>query len=316
MDEALAIFQRGDPEEVRFLYGSPFALAANCLRGLITASPGHRLIVSDFSSIEARKLAWLAGEEENLEAFRQGKDAYVKSASGIYHVPEDEVTPTQRQIGKVAVLACGYQGGHKAFSTMGQNYGVVVPEDEAREIVNNWRQANRKIVAYWYALEGASRECVETGESRGVGCVTFSMYRDWLQVSLPIGRKLSYYRPSVELAKTPWGAEKSMLFAHREVSLKGNDTVKRFQKASVYGGLLAENITQASCRDLMAGAMMRLEAAGYPITLTVHDEVVSDVPAGHGSQEEFDSILSAVPRWAKGLPLGAKGWTGFRYRKD
>ena len=355
MPMLIEALRTGNAEWVEMLLDRPLDALASALRGMIIAAPGRKLVASDFSNIEGRVLAWLAGEETTLDAFRAfdagtGPDLYLVAAAGIYNVPLaslNENSP-ERQTGKVAELALGYQGGVGAFQSMAAGYGVKIgeallsiernaaaanlekaadgwkqrgrgsgtPERDwmAAELVKlAWRDNRPKTVQLWKELDAGAIEAVQNpGAIVEVGYVAYRMSGSFLWCKLPNGRCLCYPYPRIVRKPAPWDEQKSL----PAIVYKGIDSrTHKWSDQDLYGGKSAENITQAVARDLMAEGMVRVEAAGYPVVLTVHDEVVAEPPASFGSEPEFSRLLSTLPAWAKGCPVSAKGWEGDRYRK-
>lgn len=306
---------------LELLYGSPLDVVSSCLRGMITAAPGHELLAADFANIEGRGLAWLAGEEWKLQAFREydagtGPDLYLVAAAKMYKKPVAECKP-YRQAGKVSELSLGYQGGLGAFRQMEKGLGIKLglTDDEVQEAKNGWRAAHPKIVSYWRDVEAAMMHAVQNpGAVVSAGArgreVKYRVKGSFLWCLLPSGRALCYPYPEIKPIKTPWDEMKDTVH-YKTV----DGTSNKWVETHSYGGHAVENITQAICRDLLAAAIVRCEKAGYPVVLHVHDEVVSEMPIGTGDLKKFELLCAETPAWAAGLPVTAAGWKGARYRK-
>ena len=280
-------------------YGAGTVLASDLLRSMLIAEDGHRLMFADYSAIEARVLAWIAGQTDLVETFRNGGDVYKEMASAIYNVNVESVTDGQRQVGKMAILGCGYGMGGKRFAEQCATMGINVDEDEAKRIVSVYREKNDRIAQYWRNSENEFVEMVK-GAGR-VGSVG---------LPLPSGRSLTYHNPRIIQRETPWGAMRDTA----QVDTL-NSVTRQWVSQIIWGGLLTENVVQATARDLMATAMMALELKGYNVILSVHDEIISEVPDDFGSLEEMIEIMTRVPAWADGCPVNAEGKVGKRYRK-
>jgi DNA polymerase len=319
-----------DKASLDLFYGPSMDAVSDCIRGMLIAGEGNDLVACDFSAIEARGLAWLAGQESVLEVFRTHGKIYEHAAAGIYHVPMEEVTKDQRQRGKVAILALGYGSGVGGFQAMARTYNVKISDDEADEIKKAWRAANQKIVHYWYDLEeavlGAMRNGNVTSAGAGGRQVRFRKAGSFLWTLLPSGRALCYPYPELRMVMTPWGEEKEQLTFMTVVDQTQKKKAKvlpdpnargRWQRVSTYGGSLAENMTQAIARDLLADAMRAVEAEGIEIVMHVHDEIVAEVQKFRAAYAlgRMTAIMSETPAWAAGLPLAAEAWKGKRYRK-
>ena len=272
---------------------------------MIVPAPGKVFVCADFSSIEGRVLAWLAGEETALNVYREGRDPYKVNAAQIYGVDYDAVSKDQRQVGKVAELALGYQGSIGAFSRMGENYGVELPDGEIDLIVKQWRMAHPMTKRLWNELGKCAKSAIRyPGTELPYRGVKFKSNGRLLQMMLPSKRTLCYRSPEIADVEKDWGPTEVIRY------LDNNGVQKE-----MYGGKLTENLTQAVARDLLANAIFNVEAHGYPVVLHVHDELVTEVPEGFGSVEELCDLMCRLPPWAVGLPLKAEGWRGKRYRK-
>ena len=282
---------------------------SDCLRGMIAANKGAELVCADFSAIEARALAWLAGEDKVIDAFIEGRDLYKIAAADIYGVKYEEVTKDQRQVGKVAILALGYQGAKGAFNAMASGYGVKLQDAQVEKIVAAWRDANQNIVNWWYDLDRAAQRAItHTGDKMRVGRTIFQYHHGHLWMKIPSGRSMCFPLAKIKTIDKPWGRGKAITY------MGENTYTHKVERLSTYGGKIAENITQAIARDLLAEALVRVEAAGYKVCMHVHDELVAHLHEG-GGVKEFENIMAEVPAWADGLPLAAEGWQGRRYRK-
>jgi len=324
------------------LFANVYELAVSAVRGMIVAPPGSKLVVADFSAIEGRVLAWLAGEDWKVEAYREGQDLYKLAYHKAFGVPLDQVTKEKRQVGKVMELAFGYQGAVGAWATMGRNYGLAelvdrgalrvawldragqteetfeafVAEqnkDAVLDLVRRWRQSNSAIVALWSALDEAARATLADGVSRKVGRLEFSRVEHlgvpWLLLQLPSGRHLCYCN-----ARVDYDHEAG---SHRLTYLGVHQLTRSWRRLSTYGGKWAEQATQATSRDLLADAILACEGHDYPIVLHVHDEALAEVLDGpaHSLDEMIRLMVTASP-WATGLPLNAAGFETYRYRKE
>lgn len=332
-DEVSDIISRlSEHAYIDMMYGPTMDAIADSLRGMIVAEPEHDLVAVDFSAIEARVLAWLAGQESVLDIFRTHGKIYEHAAAGIYHVPMEKVTKDQRQIGKVAVLALGYGGGVGAFQSMARVYNVKVPDAEAEEIKKAWRDSHPAIVRYWYALEDAAIRALTEGGVQSVGPrgreVKFRKAGSFLWLQLPSKRVLCYPYPELRVVETPWGDPKEALTYMTELDSTtrkklGNKVLPdpnangNWCRISTYGGSLAENVTQAVAADLLRYSMETLESAGYPVICHVHDEAVTEIPSSCDKHtlERVEELMARTPEWAAGLPVSAEGWRAKRYRK-
>lgn len=310
-DLAIEIIRARDLEMLELLYGNVMATISSCIRGMLIPEPGCDFIAADYSAIETRVLFWLAGEARGLQMFRENQDLYVDMAEAIYRKPKNEITKNEREMGKRAVLGCGYSMGGKKFKMTCKTFAnVEIEETFALYVVQKYREKYAPVPRLWYAQEAAAVEAVRFKKQVPCGKVTWGWFDNVLYCKLPSGRKLAYNAPEVTITDKPWGGEGYSL------SYMGTDPkTKQWVRQASYGGMLVENITQAIARDLMAEAMLRLEDANYNVVLTVHDEVISEIHDTVGSVEQFCQIMSELPAWAAGCPVKAEGWRGKRYKK-
>ena len=279
------------------------------LRPALIPAEGKSFAVFDYAQIEARVTPWLSMKgEETLDVFREGRDIYAAVASRMFNVQETAVTDEQRQLGKVAVLACGFGGGVGAFSAMGRVYGVHMPESEARRTVDLWRRANPWAVPFWSDLEHAyTRAIRRPGEVFKAGRVQYMMQGEHLWYALPSGRVLCY----------PYARFEEDGVSYAKASWKPAADAKEWPRARLWKGLACENIVQATANDILREALRRLDAAGVEVVLHVHDEIVAEIDTD--KSEELAAAMRAVmvtpPAWAEGLPLGASGKVMQRYGK-
>lgn len=310
VEDAIANLHR--PQYLEILYGSPMSVLADSLRGMIQAPEGREFICCDFSNIEGRVLAWLAGEEWKLQAFRDydagtGPDLYLLSYSRAFGCTIDEAKPN-RQIGKVMELALGYEGGVGAFQTMARGYGVKVSDTRADELKELWRAAHPKTRALWKGLQSAAIRAIKSGEVHEYRGLKFRVKGSFLFCRLHSGRVLSY--PYPRLGKDKWDRDN---WSYMRV----NSVTRQWERHETYGGDQANHVTQATARDIQTNGMLALEAAGYELTLEIYDEDLAEVPLSAAKTvDEMSSLMSNVPHWATGLPVAATGWQGQRYRKD
>lgn len=303
--EARSLVRTGDFEAVELLYDSVPDTLSQLIRTAFIPADGHRFVVADFSAIEARVIAWLAGEATTLEAFRDGKDLYCETASRMFGVPVDKhgVNSGLRQKGKIAVLACGYQGGVGALKAMGA-LRMGLAESELQPLVDAWRAANPSVVQLWADINAAAIETISTRQPTGVGALTFTVESGIMFVRLPSGRRLAYVKP--KLGENRFGGT--------SITHEGITTGRKWGQLETYGGKLTENIVQAVARDLLTFGMHQVDRAGHRIVMHVHDEIV--VETATATVDEICKLMSTAPDWAAGLPLAADGYVCDFYMKD
>jgi DNA polymerase len=285
------------------------------LRGMLRPSlipaPGKVFVGYDWSAIEARMTPWASADpqaEEVLQVFRDGRDIYKREAAGIYRVPEEKVSKEQRQIGKVAILSLGFAGSIGAFAAMGRNYGITLPESDARRIVDAWRRANAWAVRYWAKLEDAYTRALRNPRREfSAGRVTYLYDGQHLWYALPSGRILCY----------PFAKFEGDEITYIKAAWKPAADAKEWPRARLWKGLATENITQAAAHDLLRETLRALDREGLNVVAHVHDEAVVECRAEDAERVSalMLEVMTTAPTWAQGLPLAAEGSIMLRYGK-
>lgn len=309
---ARELLRDGDMDAMSLCYGNVPDTLSQLIRTAFVAPDGETFAVCDFSAIEARVLAWLAGEEWVLEVFRGHGKIYEATAAQMYGCSVEEISKTdpRRQKGKIAVLALGYQGGTGALAAMGGERMGLSAEDMAG-IVRDWRKANPHIVKCWANIETAAQRCVTTGIDQKVYGLVFHRRQEdgTMTIQLPSGRLLCYRSMTTGTNR----------FGNGSLKYRGvNSTTNQWGWIETYGGKLTENIVQAIARDCLAHTLLALDRNGYPTVFHVHDEVVCEVPKEEGPEalKRIQTIFADVPDWAEGLPLKGAGYVTDYYLKD
>lgn len=311
LDFARQALLDGDVELIEMGYGNVPDVLSQLIRTAFIAPEGKTLAVCDFSAIEARVIAWMAGEEWVLEVFRNGGDIYCATASNMFKVPVEKHGQNShlRQKGKIAVLALGYGGGVDALDKMGgQRQGL--SRDEEADIVRKWREANPNIVAFWRQLEAAAKQVCVTKQTLHVGTLTLAMHGTTMTIALPSGRLISY--PDMQPCTNRFG---NASLKYRGV----NQETHKWGWIETYGGKLTENVIQATARDCLAETMTEIsDSLHLPIIFHVHDEIISEIDTDC-QDEQMAAIKDAfakTPSWAPGLPLNGAGYITPYYKKD
>lgn len=316
LDYARKLAKQKNYDGLKLLYGNVPDTLSQLIRTAFIPSEGHKFVVADFSAIEARVIAWLAGEQWVNEVFATHGKIYEATASQMFGVPVERITKgnpeySLRQKGKVATLALGYQGGEGALIRMGA-LDMGLSEEELPDIKNRWRQANPRIVDLWYAIDRAAVQTVQTAQPQGIKDLIFALEGDllygqsFLTIRLPAGRKLFYPKPFLKENK----------FDRPAVHYYAvNQTTKKWEVDSTYGGKLTENIVQAIARDCLAETLRRIEAKGLQVVFHVHDEVIIDAPMETTVDEICELMAEPIP-WAPGLILKGAGFENDYYMKD
>ena len=301
-----SMVRNGDFDGVEYFYDSVPLVLSELIRTAFIPKPGCRFFVADFSAIEARVIAWMAGEDWRQKVFADGGDIYCASASQMFHVPVEKhgVNGHLRQKGKIAELALGYGGSVGALKAMGAlNYGVA--ENELKPLVDAWRKANPRIVQFWWDIDKAASSCVREKTETEAHGIRFCRRSGMMFVTLPSGRNLVYVKPRIEENR----------YGNESVTYEGVGEQKKWLRLESYGPKFVENIVQGTARDILAEAMLRLNSKGYRIVMHVHDEAVIEAPAD-ASLEDICAVMGAAPSWANGLLLRADGYVCDFYMKD
>ena len=321
---AIEIVTNKDLTSLQALFDNSMNTLASLLRSCIVAPSGSTLDVGDFATIEVRVLFWLAGHTKGLAALASGADLYLEMAARIYGVNVEEVRAAykagelegirKRQLGKQVVLGAGFGigiGGHK-FQSSAASYGIDISLSLAAKSIREYRKLHAPVVKFWEVIEAAAIKALNNPtKSYKHGFLKWKMEDDWLTCTLPIGRKLYYYKPKMEWITNKNGTYYTLTY------MGVNPVSKKFERMGTWGGKLTENVVQAVSRDLLYEAMLRLETKGHTTVLAVHDELVTERKLnGNGSDDiEMLRIMEERPVWAEGMPIKVEGWSEPRYRK-
>lgn len=313
LDYARSLVKLGDLDDFQQNYANPTQVLSELIRTAFIAKPGCTLHVCDFSAIEARVIAWLAGERWVLDVFRGGGDIYCATASQMFGVPVQKHGPNAelRQKGKIAVLALGYGGGVAALEAMGGSR-MGLTQQEEKDIMQRWRQANPHIVRFWGIIEAAAVRAIKTGEATTIHRGIVVAYR-WgmLLITLPSGRTICYPRAEIGIERNDgWRGD------HEIIEYEGmNQVTKKWERIRTYGGKLTENVVQAIARDILGHIILRAHDSGLNIVFHIHDEIVVEAEPGQTLQD-VESIFSKPINWCRDLPLKGAGYTTPYYLKD
>ena len=314
-----------DPEYLDAIYGDAVDCVSKALRHYIVAAPGHRFVVADFVSIEAVILAVLAGETWKVEAFHNREPIYERTADIVFGLPPGTVTkythPSERHVGKICELASGYQGSVGAWRKFDTSDRFT--DEEVRAIVKKWRLGHPATVKLWRDLEMAAHVVVESNIRLDVGPLRLGMAGSFLYMEAPNGKRIWYAQPELALAMPAWHNTKEEEDCAAGVcSCKPSMQVRymswkagQWRPTFTYGGKLTENACQFVSRELLRVAQTRVMRAGYPVVLTVYDEMVAECPDGFGSVEDMVRLMEMPVSWAEDWPYRADGWEGTRYKK-
>lgn len=307
LDTARQFVKNKDLDALEIFYRNPSDVLSQLIRTAFIAEKNCRFIVADFSAIEARVIAWLANEKWRMKIFEEGGDIYCASASAMFKVPVEKhgVNRELRQKGKIAELACGYGGGVNALKAFGADK-MGLSDFEMESIIKKWRESSPNICRLWREVEFNAEQAIKTKKPMQYKNLSFEIDGDFLFISLPSGRKISYAYPRIALEN-----DKENICYSGTIQTPGS-----WGRNFTWGGKLVENIVQATARDCLAESMLKLDKAGYKIVMHVHDEIISEMPENRGSLKEVVKIMSEKISWAEGLVLNADGYETEYYRKD
>ncbi|GHU75394.1 DNA polymerase [Clostridia bacterium] len=305
LEQARVLLRDGDFDALEAQFDSIPIVLSELIRTAFISRPGMKLVVADFSAIEARVLSWLAGEEWRNQVFSGDGKIYEATAARMFRVPIDSVTKDSeyRQKAKQTELACGYGGGVGALKKMGA-LAAGIKEEELQPLVDAWRQSNPHIVRFWHDVDRATKKAVSEKTYVDLRNLSFDYRGGMLQITLPSGRKLSYIRPRIEPNR----------FENESVTYEGVDAKHKWSRLESYGAKFVENIVQATSRDILCEAMQRLWGAGLSIAMHIHDEIVMEA-SPKVSVDAVCQLMSRSPQWAKELNLRADGFQCQFYQK-
>jgi DNA polymerase bacteriophage-type len=296
---------------IRENYKNPMDVFSSIIRGVIIPPHGQEFFCADFAAVEARIAFWVAGHDEGVQAFLDNRKLYEEMASEAFQMPIEEVTKDslERFVGKESVLGCQYGMGWKKFKSQCWKKGVKRVDDEmAKKAVYAYRKLHWPVPQAWKDLEKAVVAAIRTGDTFQVCKSRIYLRGDWLNIQLPSGRRLRYYKPRVSY--------KQLASGHMvpEIRFWG---IEHYQwcETTIWGGIFFNHIVQGVARDLLAFSMMGIEESGYCVVVHAHDEVLAERKIGEGNLDEYLSLMTKMPDWAADAPIRAEGWVGKRYRK-
>jgi len=328
-DLSCKLVKEGDLDAVKMVYGNAMDVFSSNIRGCVIATPGKELFCADYAAIEARVLFWVAEYDAGCKMFAEGIDLYKDMASKIYAVPFAEVTSKQRQLGKAAILGCGYGMGAVKFAETVASQGIALEGELVKvmtpkgiqmapqlavTIVEAYRSTHELVPSLWKKLESAAKFAINNpGKVVKICHTKWFVKNHFLWCELPSGRRLAYYKPKIVVTTEK---KKGELWKKESIEHYGlNNTTEQWEPQRTWGGTLTENVVQAIARDFMADAMLRIEASGYEVILSIHDELVAERKVGEGNLKEYEELMSTVPPWGNGCPIKVEGWSAKRYRK-